>query len=375
MKKGIFALTAVVALMAGLGWWLRPGGRAAPAALPVPEAASASAELGVARPGPAAPPLRAAAAGPQEPRGDSPPGNILARLLKQEEPPVPSLAQVAGYLRAKHRDAESLLGAFHATREPSLLREAKEAFPGDPRVQFVGATQSETSEERRQWIDALKQSEPANALANYLSAAEYFNCGESALALGEVEAGAGKPLQDFQLEFLQTDEEAYRGAGYSEADARSLAAINQLLPDLGAYKNVGYTLVELANAYREANDMASAQGALGLALQLARRINVPDSLTLAQTVTSLAIEQKALGAMDPAAGIGEGDRTAREELEAVTQQREAVKALNQQWATVAPGMSDQDLAAFFQRKSSFGELAGEQWAVQRFAPPLSISRP
>ena len=189
----------------------------------------------------------------------------------------------------------------------------------------------------------------------------------------DIQVASNKPIQDYQLEFLQNDEEAYRAAGYSEADARSLAAVNLLLPDLGAYKKVGYSLVDLSNSYRQANDISSAQAALQLALDLAQRVNVPGSLTLAQTMVGLAIEQKSLGAMDPNASFVSGNQTVQNVLDTVNQQRDAIKALNQQWASLVPKLSDQDLATFYQRKLSFGELAAEQWAVNKFAQPAASS--
>jgi tetratricopeptide (TPR) repeat protein len=346
-----------------------------PSAPPVLDDSAATLSQNVLLPRHPAPPLRAPASSVDEPVESLRPTNILTRLLNKEDPPTLTREQVEGYLRDNHRNAESLLGAFHATRVKSLLQEAKDKFPTDPHVELVAATQSDTPEERRQWIDALKQSAPGNAMANYLSAADYFKSGKNDMALQEIQVAGLKPLQDYQLEFLQNDQEAYRAAGYSEADARSLAALNLLLPDLGAYKNVGYSLVDLANSYRQANDTASAQAALQLALDLSQRVNVPGSLTLVQSMVGLAIEQKALGTMDPNAQFGGANQTVQNQLDAIQQQRDAIKALNQQWTTLVPRMSDQDLANFFQRESSFGELAAEQWAVNKFAPPAASGQP
>lgn len=289
--------------------------------------------------------------------------------------PVLAPEQVAGFLRDNPRSPESLLGAFHASRDNAQLQEAKEQFPDDPRVEFVAATESPSPEERRKWIDALKQSAPDNALANYLSAAEYFKAGQTGPALQEVQAAVNKSIQDYQLNALQNAEEAYRSAGYSEADARTIASVDLLLPDLGAYKNVGYGLADLANSYWQAGDTTSAQASLQLALDLAQRLNVPAPLTMIQTMVALAIEQKALGAMDPNAVDGGGNQTVQSQLAAVTQQRDSILALNQQWAALLPRITDQDVVNFFQREWSFGEQAAEQWVVNKYAQPPGNSQP
>lgn len=64
-------------------------------------------------------------------------------------------------------------------RLPAPRMSAAEAMPDAP-VEAVGSTnlaalhQSQSPEERRQWLDALKQSDPDNAMASYLSALQYF---------------------------------------------------------------------------------------------------------------------------------------------------------------------------------------------------------
>ena len=105
--------------------------------------------------------------------------NLIARLLKGEELPKLSPDQVRVYLEKNHRSVESLLAAFHATDDRTFLREAMEKHPGDPRLAYVAWCRSQSPEERRQWLDAFKQSAPDNALANYLSARDYFKSGQN----------------------------------------------------------------------------------------------------------------------------------------------------------------------------------------------------
>src|SRR5262249_54226882 len=160
---------------------------------------------------------------------------------------------VERYLHDNHRSAESLLGAFHATMDKSLLAEAREKFPNDPHVAFVAATQSTDSpEEHRRWLDAFKKSAPDNAMADYLSASDYFKSGQTDLAIQELQTASSKSIQSYQLDFLLSAQEAYRSAGYSDVEARSIASLDLLLPEVSNYKSIGKNLVDLAGAYQQA---------------------------------------------------------------------------------------------------------------------------
>src|SRR5205823_10653958 len=199
--------------------------------------------------------------------------NWIARLLNGEENPRLSTEQVQSYLEKNHRSVGSLLAAFHATDDRTFLREAMEKYPADPRLDYVAWFRSQSPEERRQWLDAFKQSAPDNAFANYLSARDYFKSGQNDQAVQELLVAATKPIQDYSLDFVQNGEEAYRAAGYSDAEAKMIATSTLLLPQLAEYKQVSLNLVELANAYRQSGDGASAQAALQMATKLGQRLD------------------------------------------------------------------------------------------------------
>jgi hypothetical protein len=85
--------------------------------------------------------------------------------------PGMSRVQIESYLEQNRRSAESLLAAFRLTRDRALLQEAAEKYPNDPRVHYAGwisayRDDNSSPEERRQWLEAFKQSAPGNALAN-----------------------------------------------------------------------------------------------------------------------------------------------------------------------------------------------------------------
>jgi hypothetical protein len=106
-------------------------------------------------------------------------------------------------------------------------------YPDDPQVAFEAALRKDASpEETRQWLDSLKKSAPDNPLANYLSAFNYFNMGQPDLAVQELVAASGKSrFQDYSVDRLIADEEAYRSAGYPEAETRLGATLALALPN------------------------------------------------------------------------------------------------------------------------------------------------
>jgi len=300
--------------------------------------------------------------------------NAFARLPLGADRPKLTAEQAEAYLRENHRDAASLLAAARASGDKKYLREAMEKFPNDPRVAFdayflsgpYDRTQP-ASEERRKWLDNFKQSDPDNALPNYLAARDDFKAGKTDLALQELQAASGKTLfQDYLLDSLQTTEEAYRAAGYSEADAKSIASWDLLLPHLAESKQLAQNLVDLANQYRQSGDNASAQEALQMGFTLGERLNGPGEFPMINTLVSIAIERNVLGAMDPNSPFLDTGLTVQQQLDALAQRRASLKAIAVQTEALLPMMSDADQVNFYDRLRMFGEPAALQWAAGKY---------
>jgi len=113
------------------------------------------------------------------------------------------------------------------------LNEAMQKFPDDPQVAFEAALRKEVPpEDKRHWLDILKKSAPDNPLADYLSALEYFNSGQTDQAVQELIAASGKTkFTDYFLDRMQANEEAFRAAGYSEVETRVGNAMTESGPD------------------------------------------------------------------------------------------------------------------------------------------------
>lgn len=112
---------------------------------------------------------------------------ILFQLRKGDKRPKLTAEQVDAYLKDNQRSRASLLAALSLTDDPHLLKEAMQRFPDDPQVGFRAALDPALpTDERRQWLDAFEKVAPNNALANYLSANNYFDSGQTDKAVQEL---------------------------------------------------------------------------------------------------------------------------------------------------------------------------------------------
>lgn len=294
--------------------------------------------------------------------------NCAMRYLETQDWPKLTMAQVEPYVDANHRSAGSLLAAFRTTSEPRYLREAMQKFPNDPRVNYAAAFSPDLSpEEQLQALANFKQSDPNNALPDYLLAAKDFKSGQQTEALQEMaEASKKSSWQDYTADFIQNAKEAYLSAGYSDTESKYIAAATALLPDLGQIKSVGVNLTDLAKSYQQSGDTVSAQSALQSAVNLGQQFNGATDQPLITTLVGIAIEKMAFNAMDPSTPYGDSGQTVRDQLSALTQQRESIRQLVNQEQGLVSQMNDQDLSNFLDRRRMFGYVPAMQWAQNRF---------
>ncbi len=295
--------------------------------------------------------------------------NLIARLQRGEPAPRLTPEQAESYLNQNHRTAASLLAAFRATGDRKLLEEATAKFPNDPQVAFTAAYASGTSpEERRQWLDAFKQSAPDNSLADYLSAADHFKAGQNDLAIQELTAAAGKTrFQDYTWDFLQNEEEAYRAAGYSESEARIIPSMALLLPQLLELKQLNGQMVDLATAYRQTGDESSARAALEMDIVLGQRLAGPENTSLLNQLVGTVIETIALKQMDPNALYGSGGQTVKDRLDELNQRQTALTQFSTRLDEIYTSISAADWISYHDRWQRFGEANAAKWLLDKYA--------
>ena len=320
------------------------------------------------RPTPRLPaPVIAAAQSAGSLTGDLRSTNLYARL--KEKAAKVTVDRVAAYLDANRRNAASLLAAYRVTGDHALLEEAMQKYPADQQVGFEAAFRKDaTPAERQQWLESFKKSAPDNALPNYLSALDFFQAGQPDQAVRELIAASGKPqFQDYSLERVQDDEEAYLGAGYSIAEAKALATSQLLLPQLAQVKQLSLDLFDLAKSYRQAGDEASAQATLEMAANLGRRYSASSAgeSEISQLV-GMWVERNALTAMDPNSAYGSSGQTVQDRIDQITQQNATLRQLGQQVEPLLQNLSEQDWISYKDRWMMFGEESALKWVIGKY---------
>ena len=291
--------------------------------------------------------------------------NLIAQVLNSTNAPQLTREQLESYLRENRRSVGSLLAAFRATKDQALLLEAIEKYPGDPQVAFTAAYRLEGAD-RQQWLEAFKKSAPENALANYLSASEFFKTGNIDRAVEELTAAAGKQrFIDYTIDFGQHDEEAWRAAGYSVAEAKTIGPSSLLLPHLAETKELTHQMVNLANAYRQAGDITSADITLQMALGLGQKLDQSVGTPLITKLVGRAIEGISLRAMDPNTPY-QGGQTVQERLEELRKDRARIEDVGRQFEALTPKLTEQDWISYRDRWRIFGEDAALQWLVGKY---------
>ena len=294
---------------------------------------------------------------------------LIAQILRGNQAPKLTAGQVESYLKENQRSAASLLAAFRTTGDEALLAEAMQRFPNDPQVAFEAAFKKDASSAgQRQWLNALKQSAPQNAFADYLSAAHFFKTRQPDQAVQDLIAASRKSqFEDFTLERVQDDEEAYRAAGYSVAEAKTIPSRQLLLPQLKQMKELSQNMTELATSYRQAGDESSAQAALQMAASLGQRYSnsTPGEPEVSKLV-GIAIERIALNAMDANSMYGSDGLTVKGRLDQLAQQDAEIRQVAQQTEALQHLVSDQDWISYKDRWRNFGEEAAGRWLINKY---------
>jgi RNA polymerase sigma factor (sigma-70 family) len=297
--------------------------------------------------------------------------NLYARLSSNKGLKL-TPDQIESYLKVNRRNASSLLAAYSASGDPALLEEAMQKYPDDPQVDLAAVFNKDASpEERRQWLDAFKQSAPDNALANYLSALDYFKAGQTDQAVQELIAASDKQVfQDYRPDRVQDLEEVL-SAAYPVAEAEALAMYNTTLmppPGTGGVRELGHDLVDLANSYRQAGDETSAQAALQIAANWGQNFatgTAADEALIIQ-IAGINVELDVLSAMNPNSPYDANGQTVQDQLNQLSQQKAALKERVPQVDLLMQTMTDQDWISYCGRCMSFGETAANSWLISKY---------
>ena len=294
-------------------------------------------------------------------------------LTNQMVPPRLPREEVEKYLKRNGRNAASLLAAYGALQDTNFLREAATKFPNDPQVQLSVLRRDVFPAERRKWLVLFKASSPENPLANYLSARDYFQSGQSDLAVNELLEAAEKPsFNDYIMEFKLDEEELNVSAGRSSLQARlsSSAWAQDLLPQLASLKGLAQDVAALQSQYLGAGDNASAEHLAQASLMLARglRSGEANKFVIKQLVGN-AIEAIVLSQLEPNGSYDFlGGKSPTDRLAELKEQKGSLRGLRQAVEKELPNMSEAELLSYTERQRLYGELEAMRWLQQRRTP-------
>ena len=300
-----------------------------------------------------------------------------------EDEPNPLLIpreKIEEYLALHHRDAASLLAAFHAASDPDhpeqgidYLKEAATNFPGDPFVQRTILVHDAFPEDRRKWLDAFKTSSPSNSLANYLSARDYFKSGQQDAAMKELLEASGKEqFADFAMESYLGAAELSRFSGASTLVATTVgmsAMSADLLPQLANMKGVAQGIREAQKQYVDSGDNASVQNLSQMGVGLANRLTSGDGgRFLMSQLVGIAAETIALQALDQNTSYDFlGGKTVAQRLEEIRQQKQDLRALTSVYSSAFAAATDAERDNYIERVKIYGEAAAMRWLQQQHA--------
>ena len=166
---------------------------------------------------------------------------------------------------------------------------------------------------------------------------------------------------------MQNSEEAYRAAGYTEAEAKALAFTELLLPHLRELKQTGVDAISLAQTFRQAGDEQSAQLVMEFALDLGRHLPDPGAFNpLINELVGVAIERRVLDTMNPASAYGDTGQTVQERFDELVRYRDSVQSLAKQVGPMLETLPEPDLIGYFDRTKLFGEQSAMKWLMNKY---------
>ncbi|HEV2437203.1 MAG TPA: hypothetical protein VG077_14515 [Verrucomicrobiae bacterium] len=283
-------------------------------------------------------------------------------------------AKVEAWLAKHNRDAESLLAAYRALSDTNYLNEAATNFPNDPHVELAVLTHDEFPADRRKWLDLFKASSPSNSLANYLSAQEYLQSGNTDAAVQELLAATGKSqFKNYAGESQLSVEDLAQFSGESPLAAYQIALAGfgaEDLPELATLKRLAFSMEDLQEQETTAGDSASVQNLAQMGMVLGNQLNNGESgkLIINQLV-GMATEAIVLSQLDQNARYDFlGGQTPSQVLQQLKQQKASFRELDVSFQSAFPHLTEEEKVSYIERSQTHGELDAMRWVVQLHPP-------
>ena len=226
------------------------------------------------------------------------------------------------HLQARGYSLASLLTALRLSGNLDYLRQASERFPGQPEISMELALRSESPEERREAIDALRRTDPGKGFADYLSAHEHYLAGDTASALRDFLTAGSKDYIDYPMDpVLKGAEQAYLDNGYSPLEAKVASALSLPAPPIDKLAINAAKMADWADVLRKQGDAQTADLLLNSGVSLGKKMQ-KEAFGLLEKLSGLSIEQKFLANLpsDQLVGPSQTASQRREEISTVSKQ-------------------------------------------------------
>lgn len=281
------------------------------------------------------------------------------------------------WLAARGRDAGSLIAMWDVTGDETILNEAAEKFPNDPRVCLAMIRQAENDAAKAMpWIERLIAAEPKNPEGFYLKAAALMNARDRAGALAALRTAAtmGGPRDNHLRERVMTVREGALASGAGVGDAAYLALAAPL------ENSTIYTPVtSMAQALKQELAEAKAGGhddrvleVAGLGLGLAARFGDASAGVVVDAMVASSMERMILNQLSDDTEIGAEGKTVKQmKEEAALRSQQLGVYMKQQ--TSHPGLLENSteavMAEYTDRFLLHGEIAARAWLIQQAEAP------
>jgi len=255
--------------------------------------------------------------------------------------------------------AASMFGDNEAALDYAL--EALEKDPGSPAALLAGIHRliiMDDADEAIDWIDKLKEADPANSLPNYYAAWIKMQKGDLAGGLEELKGAEAKTfISDYISQSIPGLEAFYREEGCSESMAKINACAGLRLGHLMPLRHVAEATAEQATEAFDRGEQGSALSLADHARKLGDRLAAGSRL-LVESFVGFAIETRALE-LERQIYLARGEKAKLEEVERkIANNRstvERMKSIGKAGESALADLSESEAIAYFDRLIRDGE--------------------
>ena len=215
-------------------------------------------------------------------------------------------------------------------------------------------------DQRVEWLEKFKESDPENALPNYLAAQEAFRAQDYETGIAELRAAVEKEYRDYSADQRGEVTDFYTATGAVDADTALYASSRaSALPHLGYLQALSERLIEHQTRLSAAGDDVAAAELNELGWSMLETVNAHrGSNTISSRTMILFMQEKILRSGQNNAGA----------LETLVAERQRVAALGERLRQVfADGafIDHSQFDGYAHRVHDIGEVEAAEWLLEQ----------